>query len=70
MARRLHDDGGTMKFINKQSDKCIFGGSCCYPIDDCQNCPARPENGDPYWGLTQSTISASGGKGEEDGEIN
>ena len=54
----------------KQSDKCIFGGSCCYPIDDCQNCPARPENGDPYWGLTQATISASGGKGEEDGEIN
>lgn len=40
-----------------QPEKCVLdGGTCCYPIDDCKNCPKRPENGDPYFGLTQCEI--------------
>lgn len=28
----------------EQPDKCLFGygGSCCYPIEDCLNCPCHP----------------------------
>lgn len=34
-----------------QPDKCIYGYSevCCYPINDCKNCPARLENHDWNW---------------------
>ena len=40
-----------------QPDECILGyGTCCYPIVDCQNCPARPENNDPYWGITRAEV--------------
>ena len=30
---------------------------CCYPIDDCENCPARPDSNDPYWNMTKAVIS-------------
>ena len=40
-----------------QPDTCIFGGgSCGYPIDDCQNCPCYPGNHDPYWGMTKAVF--------------
>lgn len=32
------------------------GLPCCYPIDDCENCPAHPGNEDFYWGLTAAEI--------------
>lgn len=41
----------------EQPEECIFGhGVCCYPIDDCENCPARPENNDPYWNTSKAEI--------------
>ena len=42
----------------EQPDKCLCGyaETCCYPIDDCINCPARPESGDRYWGMTVCEI--------------
>ena len=28
-----------------QPEKCIFGGgSCCFPIVECANCPCHPSN--------------------------
>lgn len=38
----------------EKPEKCLYGYTefCCYPIDDCRNCPARPENLDPYWGMS------------------
>lgn len=41
-----------------QPEKCIHGyaETCCYPIDDCKNCPARPDSGDWYWGMTGCEI--------------
>ena len=30
--------------------------SCCYPIDDCMNCPAHPQSTDRYWGMTKGEI--------------
>lgn len=36
-----------------QPEECVHGyGVCCYPISDCKNCPARPENNDQYFGIT------------------
>lgn len=44
------------KNMDQPSD-CLFGGgSCCYPVVDCENCPARPENGDPYLGMTSASV--------------
>lgn len=42
----------------EQPDKCLHGyaESCCYPIDDCKNCPARPDSDDWYWGMTGCEI--------------
>lgn len=41
----------------EQPDECIiYGGYCGYPIDDCPNCPSRPENNDPWWGYTTARI--------------
>lgn len=33
-----------------QSDKCKFNpdGVCSYPPDQCDECPANPQNDDPY----------------------
>lgn len=46
-----------METCGEQPDNCIFGGGvCCYPIDDCQNCPCYPGNNDPYWGMTKARI--------------
>lgn len=41
-----------------QPDVCLFNSnsSCCYPIDDCKNCPIHPGNHDPYWGMTKSEL--------------
>lgn len=45
----------------EQPDECIFGyGVCGYPIDDCKNCPARPENNDPYWNMSSCEIKQNG----------
>ena len=34
--------------MDEQPEDCIFGyGTCCYPIDECQNCPNR--NGGTYY---------------------
>lgn len=34
----------------KQPERCIYGyGVCDYPIEDCRNCPARPENQRRNW---------------------
>lgn len=41
----------------EQPSECIFGyGVCGYPIDDCKNCPARPDNNDPYWNMSSCEI--------------
>ena len=29
---------------------------CCYPIEDCENCPAHPDSKDPYWKMTEAVI--------------
>ena len=29
---------------------------CCYPIEDCDMCPANPNSTDPYWGMTKAVI--------------
>ena len=29
---------------------------CCYPVDDCKNCPAHPQSTDRYWGMTKGVI--------------
>lgn len=40
-----------------QPEKCIFGGgSCGYPIEDCNNCPCHPGSDDSYWGRTKAVI--------------
>lgn len=41
-----------------QPDKCLYryAETCCYLIDDCKNCPARPESDDWYWGMTGCEI--------------
>lgn len=42
---RLKCVAKSIEFLNlPQPDKCLFGygGSCCYPIDDCLNCPCHP----------------------------
>ena len=32
----------TLASMDKQPEDCIFGyGTCCYPIEECQNCPNR-----------------------------
>lgn len=43
-------------YMECQPDNCLYDSksSCCYPIDDCKNCPIHPGNNDPYWGLTKS----------------
>lgn len=41
----------------EQPEECLYGyGVCCYPIEDCENCPARPENNDPFWGKSIADI--------------
>ena len=31
---------------NKQPETCKYtGGSCCWPIDQCDECPKNPESG-------------------------
>lgn len=39
------------KTDREQPKYCLYGYAevCCYPIEDCENCPARPENLDTYW---------------------
>lgn len=29
---------------------------CCYPIEDCENCPAHPDNEDFYRRLTTVAV--------------
>ncbi|MCM1530105.1 MAG: hypothetical protein NC093_08945 [Alistipes sp.] len=43
---------------DKQPDFCRYNAElpCCYPIDDCDNCPANPSSCDPYWGCTAAQI--------------
>jgi len=43
---------------NEQPEFCHYNedSPCCYPIDDCDNCPAHPDNFDPYWGLTVAEV--------------
>ena len=32
----------TLASMDEQPEDCIFGyGTCCYPIEECQNCPNR-----------------------------
>lgn len=32
---------------NKQPETCKYtGGSCCWPIDQCSDCPNHPERGE------------------------
>ncbi|MCD7891576.1 MAG: hypothetical protein LUG26_07525 [Ruminococcus sp.] len=42
----------------EQPENCLYGYAqiCGYPIDDCENCPARPKNLDPYWGMNKADI--------------
>ena len=41
-----------------QPNVCIYNDdlSCCYPFDDCMNCPAHPQSTDRYWGMTKGEI--------------
>lgn len=42
----------------EQPEDCVHGyGVCCYPIEDCPNCPMRPENfGMDGYGSSKATI--------------
>ena len=42
----------------EQPEKCLFdyGGSCCYPIEKCFECPCHPWN-DEYMPLTSCKIN-------------
>lgn len=44
--------------VLEQPTKCRFNEecSCCYPIEDCENCPAHPGSNDPYWNMTKAVI--------------
>lgn len=41
-----------------QPNVCIYNDdlSCCYPFDDCVNCPAHPQSADRYWRVTKGEI--------------
>lgn len=41
-----------------QPNVCIYNDDlyCCYPFDDCINCPAHPQSTDRYWGMTKGEI--------------
>lgn len=47
------------EYIEEQPIFCHYDENltCCYPIDDCKNCPANPDSCDPYWGCTTAEIS-------------
>lgn len=46
------------KYTEEQPERCLFNqnNACYYPIDDCRHCPIRPENHDPYFGITHCQI--------------
>ena len=41
-----------------QPQRCVHGyaGPCRYPISECRECPARPENADRLFGMTKCEV--------------
>lgn len=49
---------GTAYFDPCQPERCVYDDSClcCWPIDECADCPNHPGNYEPYWGMTRAVI--------------
>ena len=45
--------------VKVQPTMCLYDNDCTcgYPIEDCENCPAHPNSGDPYWKLTKAVFT-------------
>ena len=45
-------------YMDCQPDTCIYGrGVCCYPIDECDECPAHPKYRDTFMEISKCRIS-------------